>query len=128
MTPEDIGGKEILNKIKNDTEALFERATRLTMGHLCYCQRPLSRRLFNRPFPEWRCTSCFANQSGRITFRCPDDSCLFKRVSGTVYRICALCHDYTVNRNISRQTEEKENETDDTFFYRQLERSINMIS
>ena len=128
MTPEDIGGKEILNNIKNYTEALFERANRPTMGQLCYCKQPLAECTFNRPFADWRCKSCFANQSARILFRCTDDSCLFERVSGTEYRICASCHDHTVNGNTLRKAENKENGTDGTFLYLQLERSINMIS
>ena len=126
VNPEDVGGEEVLNSIKITAEETLDNALQITESQRCYCEEPLDRRLWNRPYSgSWRCLSCFTNQSGRITFRCPNDTCLFKRHSGWIYRVCPSCF---WNSAIHHETDEKDDEMKDTFIALKIKRRISMIS
>ena len=91
MDPDDVGGDDILNTIKRDVMVMFNNASKLSLNQMCYCKAILSHSHWTRPVPYWRCKSCFAEQSRRVAFQCCDDECLFKRITGCVYRICPSC-------------------------------------
>ena len=118
----------MLGSINDDVVQVFQNALSIPMNQMCYCKRPLTRARFNRPFPDWRCKSCFAIQSRRVVFQCSNDKCLFKRHSGWIYRVCPSCFEWTEYNNFCEETDEKEDMMENTFIYRKINRCINMIS
>ena len=131
MGPDDVGGDNVLNNIKRDVMEMFVNALTPSLNQKCYCTAPLERCKWDRPFTDWRCKSCFVRQSGRIVFQCPKDRCVFTRLSGYYYQICASCFKWTENNNFSDETDRKVDgmeKSPETLICGQINRSINMIS
>lgn len=128
VTPEDVGGEEILNNIKSDIMEMFENTVSMNMNQMCYCKTPLKRSFFKRPFNDWWCLSCFSKQSGRVSFDCNNDQCVFKRLSGWSYYVCPTCFEWTDINDNSDETEKREDGKETTYIHRQINHSINMIS
>lgn len=128
MGADDVGGQEILDNVKRNFIEMFQNALSISMSHLCYCKEPLRRTTSERPFIDWRCTSCSTNQCGRVAFDCINEKCLFKSLSGSIYVICPMCFESASDdegvAGILKQEEDAEN----TYIYRQINRSINIIS
>ena len=123
VSPEDVGGEELLKSIQSKIVTF-----QLPMSQMCYCKSPLHRRRFNRPFDDWSCSSCFAIQSGRISFDCIDADCLFKRISSSVHRVCPSCCEFASDSVTSYETEEKEDIVEGTYIYHQINQRIAVIS
>ena len=124
VRPEEVGGGKALNDIKSNFELMLgstERPAYLTQ--MCYCKAPLARAVFERPLKDWRCSSCFSNQSGRVHFRCDAEFCIFKRLSGVAYQVCPSCCRSTEEDSMDEKDEDIEN----GFISRKMNRSINMI-
>ena len=134
VSPEDVGGQEVLNSIKSDTETMISdafNALKVTFVQKCYCEQPLERCTRKRPFNDWTCKLCFANQSGRVMFECPNyDDCVFKDKLGSYYRICPSCFVLTDDDTTAHEMDEKENGVgmENKFIYRLLTLSISRIS
>ena len=128
MSPGDVGGEGILNNLRGDVATALKGALLSSMNQQCYCREPLRRTTWKRPYSDWICRSCFTNQSGRVVFDCPNDNCIFKRLSGSDYEICTQCFERRDNDQICDETDEKENGTEDTFICKQIKGHINMIS
>ena len=123
VSPEDVGGEEILKGIKSDIVKF-----QFPLSQTCFCKAPLHRLLFNRHFNDWRCSSCFAIQSGRVHFQCSKSDCIYKITSSCDYRVCSSCFEWAMENNGSYEMDEKRDEAEDTFIYRQINRCIVMIS
>ena len=134
VSPEDVGGQELLNSIKSDTETMISdifNALKVTFVQKCYCKAPLERFTWKRPFNDWICTLCFANQSGRVVFECANyDNCVFKDNSGWYYRICPSCFVLADDDTIAHEMDEKEDGmgVESKFISRLLTLSIRRIS
>ena len=128
VSPEDVGREAILKNIQSEIVGILGDALQFPMSQMCYCKSPLHRRCFNRPYNDWRCLSCFAIQSGRISFDCPVDDCSFKRNSSSVYRVCPSCFEYPSEMVSSYETEEKEDAVEGTYICRQINQRIALIS
>ena len=126
VSPDDVGEEAILNSIKIEIGT-----SQFPMSQMCYCKSPLHRLPFKRPFSDWRCSSCFAIQSGRISFDCVAGDCLFKRISSTVYRVCPSCFGClreSDSVDSCHETDQKEDGAGGSFVARQINRVISMIS
>ena len=123
VSPEDVEGEAILNSIKSEIVTF-----QFPISQMCYCKAPLHRSRFNRPFDDWRCSSCFAIQSGRVSFQCLKSDCIFKSHSSCNYRVCPSCFESSTESNGSYETDEKDDGAEDAFIHRQITRSIAMIS
>ena len=107
MSPEDVGGDDILNNIKRDVMEMLDNAVPVSMNQMCYCKAPLERAKYKRSFDDWWCLSCFAKQSGRVQFNCNNDQCLFKRLSGWSYIVCPTCFERAENDVLRDNMDEK---------------------
>ena len=123
VIPEDVGEEAILNSIKSEIGTF-----QFPMSQMCYCKSPLHRFSFKRSFSDWRCSSCFAIQSGRISFDCINGDCLFKHISSSVYRVCPSCFEFSSDSDNSYDTEKKEDAVEGTYLYRQINQRIAVIS
>ena len=134
VSPEDVGGQAVLNSIKSDAEKMINdafNALKVTFVQKCYCKSPLQRFTWNRPFNDWTCKLCFANQSGRVVFECANyDNCVFKDKSGWYYRICPSCFVLLDDDTIAHEMDEKEDEmgVENEFIDRLFTLSIRKIS
>ena len=123
VRPEEVGGEEALNDIKSNFKLMLgstERSAYLTQ--MCYCKAPLARAAFDHGSPDWRCLSCFSNQSRHVHFRCSDEFCIFKRLSGVAFKTCPSCYWSTGNDKV----DEKEEDNKNGFIYQKMNLSINM--
>lgn len=125
VSPEEFGGWEAFNDIKSDFTALFGYTDWPTnLSQMCYCKAPLDHAEFANPFSGWRCLSCLAaNQSGRSFFRCVNEFCILKLLSGVMYQVCPSCYWSTEIDGM----DEKEDDTENKFICRKMKSNINMI-
>ena len=128
VNSEDVGGEAILNNIKAEIASILGEAFQFPLSQMCSCKARLHRHRFNRFFDDWKCSSCFVNQSGRISFHCVDADCSFERISSSVYRVCPSCFEGPREIHSSYETEEKEDGEEGTHIYRQINLRITMIS
>ena len=128
VNAEDVGGEKVINDIFSELAETFGDALKLPINELCYCQKPLKRLRLNRPFSDWRCLSCFANQSGGVIFKCIDDDCVFERHSTETYQVCPSCFEWSGTDDILQEMEEKDDGMEIAFIHRQIHRSTIMIS
>ena len=124
LRPEEGGGEEALNNIKSDFKVMFGSKERPNyISQVCYCKAHLASAAFGRPFKDWRCLSCFSNQSGRHHFRCTDEFCIFKRLSAVAFVVCPSCYRSTGNDKM----DEKEEDIENGFICRKMNLSIRLI-
>ena len=128
VSAQEVGEEEILNSIRDDIAGIFKDPEMFEMDQLCYCTEPLVRGLWSRPVDDWYCDSCFTKQNGRVTFQCFNELCAFRSASERIYRVCPSCFHGTRNVDKCLKVDEKEDEREDTFMYRQINCRINMIS
>ena len=89
VSPEDVGGKEILNNIKRDITEMANDVVNPNM--MCYCQHLLSENNSESTRRQDHCRLCqkaFKNKS----YDCNNGSCIYKRISGLKFWICPSCY------------------------------------
>ena len=129
LSPEDFGGEDIMSNINEESAATFQTTLELTgttISQLCYCEKPLLRHTQSRPFGAYQCLSCFEVSSRRVTFKCYNDDCIFKRRTPFTYRICSTCYEWTGDGKFD--CDAKEDEFENSYVFRRTNCSIKMIS
>ena len=128
VSPQEVGEQETLNLIRDDIAGILEESEVFEMNQVCYCNGPLVRDLWNRPFDDWYCDSCFTKQNGRVTFKCFNESCSFRNALERIYRVCPSCFHGVGKGNEFLESDEKEEKKEGTVIYRRINHSINVIS
>ena len=89
VSTDQVGGEEILAKVKCDIEKFFQNALKLNM--ICYCQQPLSEVSNESVSIGYHCRLC--QKSIRYkSYDCKNGSCIYKRISGLQFWICPSCY------------------------------------
>ena len=92
VSPQDVGGEDILNGIKVDIADIAGDALKLNM--ICYCQQLLSE-CTEYVSSEHHCHLCQKSMDKyqSITmFCCKNESCIYKRLSEQQLEICPSCY------------------------------------
>ena len=89
VSTDQIGGEEVIAKIKCDIEKFFEDVFKLNM--ICYCQQPLA-----EVRNETVSSSCHCRLCQKLiiykSYDCNNGSCIYKRISGLQFWICPSCY------------------------------------
>ena len=87
MSPEDVGGEEMLSSIQRDIEEIVSDSLKINM--ICYCQQLLSED--SKSIPSGALCCLCKKAMGYKSYDCNNESCIYKRLSGLGFWICSSC-------------------------------------
>ena len=78
---------------KVSSPLLSKSVSNVPIGTICYCRQPLSKvHHGSSNFSNIRCSSCCAFLLGNVNFYCKNKECLYRRIKGDIFIICATCY------------------------------------
>ena len=98
VSPEDVGGKEILNNIKRDITEIVKDIVNPNM--MCYCQHLLSEYNSESAQSQDHCRLCQKSLDNK-RYDCDNESCIYKRISGLQFWICPSCYEQNAYSSIN---------------------------
>lgn len=116
----DVGGTEMLSKIKSDILEIVGDAVTLNM--ICYCLHVLEGINSKSILSSYSCCLCFNSLRYEI-FLCRNESCIYHSIRGELFHICPSCYEKGERITLSRTEDEQKR-----LFVSKLRSSIRAIS